>query len=194
MPTRGGRSYIFRLRIRYCSKFENPTPARTPAAIIDPTAIYPCFYLRNDRTDSCCCRNGKVTPDPGPVFHRFLDPAPGPKEKHRNPSESIPAPSYPWPPLLPTTNIKAKCSTEQMLSCRSQPERAMERIRTIFSFLLRNSSLSLLLSFTTTWPDPIQHQVKPLRALISRFWIHVQSTTLWSFHRTDPRHQRHFLP
>jgi len=48
--------------IRLFLKFENPTPVQTPATIIDPTVIYPCFYLRNDRTDSCYWRNGKVTP------------------------------------------------------------------------------------------------------------------------------------
>ena len=42
-------------------KFENPTPVQTPATI-DPTVIFPCFYLRNDHTDSCFCRNWKVTP------------------------------------------------------------------------------------------------------------------------------------
>ena len=43
--------------IRKFFKFENPTPVQTPATIIDPTVIYPCFYLRNDHTDSCYCRN-----------------------------------------------------------------------------------------------------------------------------------------
>jgi len=38
-------------------KFENPTPVQTPATVIDPSVIYPCFYLRNDHTDSCYCRN-----------------------------------------------------------------------------------------------------------------------------------------
>jgi len=32
------------------------------------------FFLRNDRTESCYCRNGKVTPDPVPIFHKFLTP------------------------------------------------------------------------------------------------------------------------
>ena len=36
-----------------------------------PTVIYPCFYLRHDHTDSCYCRNGKVTPDPGRFFTHF---------------------------------------------------------------------------------------------------------------------------
>jgi len=76
--------------IRLFFKFQNPTSVQTPATIIDPTIIYPCFYLRNDRTDSCYCRNGKVTPDPGLVFHKFLNPDldPGPKEKRRILSES----------------------------------------------------------------------------------------------------------
>jgi len=74
--------------VRLFFKFENPTPVQTPATIIDPTAIYPCFYLRNDHTDSCFSRNEKVTPDPGLVFHKFL--TPGPKEKRRILLESTP--------------------------------------------------------------------------------------------------------
>jgi len=53
-------------------KFENPTPGQTLATIVHPTVIYPCFYLRNDRTDSCYCRNGKVTPDAGPKEKRRI--------------------------------------------------------------------------------------------------------------------------
>jgi len=94
IPVRGDQSHFFRLRLRSCSiifeirvrlffKFENPTPVQTPAKIIDPTVVYPRFYQRNDRADSCYCRNGKVTPDPGPVFHKFLTPDPGLKEKRR---------------------------------------------------------------------------------------------------------------
>jgi len=74
--------------VRLLFKFENPTPVQTPAAIINPAVIYSCFYLRNHRTDSCYCRNGKMTPDPGPVFHKFL--TPGPKEKRRILPESTP--------------------------------------------------------------------------------------------------------
>jgi len=80
--SRGDHSHFFRFRLRSCSKFfesrrqfykfENPTPVQTPATIIDPTVIYPCFYSRNDRKDYC--RNGKVTPGPGPVFHKLLTP------------------------------------------------------------------------------------------------------------------------
>jgi len=60
--------------------------------IIHPTVIYPCCYLRNDRTDSYYCRNGKVTPVPGPVFQKFLTPGPDPrpKEKRRILPESTP--------------------------------------------------------------------------------------------------------
>jgi len=36
-------------------KFENPSPVQTPAAIIDPTVICPCFCLRKDHTESCYC-------------------------------------------------------------------------------------------------------------------------------------------
>jgi len=73
-------------------KFENPTSVQTPAAIIDPTVFYPYFYQRNDRTESCYCRNGKVTPGPGPIFHKFFTPGPdpGPKEKRKILPESTP--------------------------------------------------------------------------------------------------------
>ena len=59
--------------VREFFKFEKPSPVHTPATI-DPTEIYPCFYLRNDHTDSCYCWNWKVTPDP--VFHKILTPGP----------------------------------------------------------------------------------------------------------------------
>ena len=83
----------FWIRIQKFFKFENPTPAQTPTTIIDPIKIYPCLYLRIDHTDSCCCRNWKGTPGPGPFFHKFLTPVadPGPKEKRRILPESTPA-------------------------------------------------------------------------------------------------------
>ena len=82
----------FWIRVRQVFKFKNPTPVQTQATIIDQTAIYPWFYLRIDRTDSCYCRNGKVTPIPDPVFHKFLTPGPdlAPKEKSRIQPESTP--------------------------------------------------------------------------------------------------------
>jgi len=54
----------------------------------------PMFDLKNDHTHSCYCRNWKVTPDPGPVFAKFLTtgPDPGPKEKRRILPESTPDP------------------------------------------------------------------------------------------------------
>jgi len=55
----------FWIRVRLFFKYENPTPVQTPATIIDPTVICPCFYLGNNRTSSRYCRNWKVTPDPG---------------------------------------------------------------------------------------------------------------------------------
>jgi len=80
------------------SKFWNPCPAifqiwesdscQTPVAIINPTLIHPCFSSRNNPTDSCYCRNLKVTPDPGPIFPKFL--TPGPEEKLRILPESTP--------------------------------------------------------------------------------------------------------
>ena len=58
-----GSAYFSNLRIRLLLQI--------PATIIILTVIYPCSYLRNDHTDSCQCRNGKVTPDPGPVSQIF---------------------------------------------------------------------------------------------------------------------------
>jgi len=58
--------------VRKFLKFENPTPVQTPTKIINPTLIYPCFYLRNYLTDSCYCRNWKVNPDPGPFLPNFF--------------------------------------------------------------------------------------------------------------------------
>ena len=81
---------LVRIWVLQFFKFENPTPVQTPATIINPTLIYPCFCLRNDHTDSCCCWNWKVTP--GPVLPKFLTlgPDPGPKEKHRILPEATP--------------------------------------------------------------------------------------------------------
>jgi len=92
--TRGGRSHNlptallfqnFSIRVLQFFKFENPTPVQTPATTIDPTEIYPCFYLINDHTDSCYRRSWKATLDPSPFFYEFLTPHLGPKEKRRNP-------------------------------------------------------------------------------------------------------------
>jgi len=73
----------FWFRVRLFFKFENPPSVQTPTTTIDLNINYSCFYQKNDRTDSCYCRNRKVNPDPGPVFHKFLTPVPdpGPKEK-----------------------------------------------------------------------------------------------------------------
>jgi len=78
-----------KIRVQQFFKFDNPTPIQIPATIIDPTVIHPWCYLRNDLTDSCYCRSWKVTPDPGPIFPKFL--TPGPIEKHRILPESTPA-------------------------------------------------------------------------------------------------------
>ena len=80
-----------RIRVHQIFKFENPTLVQTPTTVIAPTIIYPCFYLRNDPTDSCYCGNWKVTQGSGPVFHKFLTPGPGPKEKRRILPKSNPA-------------------------------------------------------------------------------------------------------
>jgi len=63
-------------------QLDNSTLVQTPAIFIDPIVIHRCFYLRNDHTDSCYCRNWKVTPDPGPGFHNVLTPGAdsGPKQ------------------------------------------------------------------------------------------------------------------
>jgi len=63
------QNFWFRLQLFF--KFENPIPVQNPATIIDPTIFYSCFCLRNDCTDSCYSRDGKVTPVPGPVFTNF---------------------------------------------------------------------------------------------------------------------------
>jgi len=98
-------------------KFTNPTPVQTPASIMDPTVIYPCFYLRNDHADSSYCRNAKVTP--GPVFHKFLNQ--GPKEKRGILPESTPdlrIRCHPWQKpatrlfFIYTLPLDSKCITE----------------------------------------------------------------------------------
>jgi len=95
--TSGGRSHVLDSDSALVPKFFNPGPDRgsaifliwesdsvqTPSAIIDPTVICQCFYLRNDHTDSCYCQNGKVTPVPGSVFHKTWTPGPRPIVKCR---------------------------------------------------------------------------------------------------------------
>jgi len=60
----------FWIRIWLFFKFENPTPVQTPAAIIDLTVIHSCFYIRNDRSNSCQCCSGSG------FLENFLDPDP----------------------------------------------------------------------------------------------------------------------
>jgi len=96
---RGGRSHFFRLRLRSCSKtFESESGSGNLSNLririlfrLRLPSIQPkftnAFTLRNDRTDSCCCRNWrKLAPDP--FFHKFLTPAP---EERRILPESTPA-------------------------------------------------------------------------------------------------------
>ena len=40
-----------RIRNQQFFKFDHPTPVQTPATIIHPTEIFPCFYWRKDHTD-----------------------------------------------------------------------------------------------------------------------------------------------
>jgi len=80
--TRGGWSHFFRLRS--CSKILIPGQAIFQIWEFSSCSQsgynhrsnrnLPMNYLRNDDTDSCFCRNQKVTP--GTVFHKFLTPNP----------------------------------------------------------------------------------------------------------------------
>jgi len=103
-PTfRGGRSHFFRLRLRSCSKifwsgsesgsctFSN-VRIRLLFRLRLPSPIQPnlsMFLLKKWLHRRSYCWNWKVTP--GPFFHKFLTPAPGPKEKRRILPESTPA-------------------------------------------------------------------------------------------------------
>jgi len=79
----------FWIRVRQVFKFKNPTPVQTQATIIDQTAIYPWFYLRIDRTDSCYCRkSGKSDSDSGSGFPQIFDSGSGSgsERKKQNPA------------------------------------------------------------------------------------------------------------
>jgi len=96
---RSGLDRMQLLRIRIGLGLNNFTVrSALPATVIDPTVIYPCLYLRNDHTDSCYCRNWKVTPHPGPFFPKLLIPGPDPVlKKMQNPAgvdSSIPVWSH----------------------------------------------------------------------------------------------------
>ena len=100
----GGRSHFFRLRLHPVPKFLNQ--GQDPGLAIfqiwgsdscsdsgynhRSNRNFPMFFLRNGRTDSCSCRNGKVTLVSGPVFLKFFTPGPDPKEKRRILPESTP--------------------------------------------------------------------------------------------------------
>jgi len=93
---RGVLSHFIRLQLRSCSKIFESGSGNFSNLRIRPLfrlRNLPMFYLRNDRTDSCYCRNGKMTPDPDQVSHKFLTPVldTGPKEKRRILPESTPA-------------------------------------------------------------------------------------------------------
>jgi len=77
------QNFWIRVRVRLLFKFKNLAPVRTPATIINPTLIYPCFYLRNDDTDPCFCPNWKLTPDPGPEEKRRILPESPPVNRTR---------------------------------------------------------------------------------------------------------------
>jgi len=68
-----------------------------------------------------------------------------------------------------STKIKAKIVKAKMLSCRSQHQRAIERSKTICSFLL-----NLIVTapwFAAAWPGPNLAPTHSLRAQISHYWI-----------------------
>ena len=98
------QNFWIRVRVWQFFKFENLTPVQTPATVIDPTKIYPCFYLRNDHRDSCYCRNWKVTADPDPFFPKFVAPDPDPKEHAESAGVDSGTPD-PVPPLVCTQKI-----------------------------------------------------------------------------------------
>ena len=63
-------------------KLENPTLIKTPATI-DSTEIQKYLYLNVTfikTTQTAATAENKVTPDPGPFFHKFFIPAPGSKK------------------------------------------------------------------------------------------------------------------
>ena len=92
----------FWIRVWLFFKFENPTPDQNPVTIIDPIVIYSSICLRNDHTDSCYCRNGKVTSDPGPGFSQIFDSESGSghERKTQNPAGVESGTPDPVPPLF----------------------------------------------------------------------------------------------
>jgi len=135
--------FWIRIRVQQFFKFEKPCPVQTPATIIDPTVIYPCFYLRNDQTDSCYWRDWKLSPDPGPIFHKFL--TPGPKVKRRILPESTPAlriPSHLWSEVAMNPECRNWLRQDSVIffrnPCRTQSEKSVKKrtwIRSQFSIL-----------------------------------------------------------
>jgi len=106
------------IRVRLFIKLQNPTPVQTPATIIDPTVIYPCFYLRNDCTDSCYCRNEKVTQ----IFDS--DSGSGSERKTQNPA-GVDSGNPDPVPLLVRTCTWTECSLApyRVRTCTSQSVR-----------------------------------------------------------------------
>ena len=88
----------------------------------------PMFYLTNDNTDSCYCRNWKATPDPGPVFHKFL--TLGPKERCKILPESNPAIRIQYHLCFPlafahSSQVPLLCmSTSTLVPLQTRPSRA----------------------------------------------------------------------
>ena len=141
------------IQVRQFFKFENPTFVQTLATIIDPTVIYPCFYLKNYHTDSCHCQKWKVTLVPGPVFPKFYtpgpNPGPDPKEKCRILPESTPDPV---PPLA----IMGRWATH----CK-------HRLKLIISWISFHKMYSnLVLWFTFLWWNLIKKEKPYMKSSI----------------------------
>jgi len=103
--SRCDRSLFFRLRPAPVPKFLNPDPGPAILQIRESDSCsdsgynhrsnrnLTMFSPKKERRDSCYCRNEKVTPDPGPLFHKFLTlefEGSGSERKTKNPAESTP--------------------------------------------------------------------------------------------------------
>ena len=73
-------------------------------------------------TDSCCCRNWKVTPDPGPFFSQIFDSGSGSGGKTQNPAAVDSGYPDPVPPLINIwsgrTFFEIQSDPDRVLNCR----------------------------------------------------------------------------
>ena len=86
-----------RLGVRHFFEFENPTPVQTPATIIEPTEIYPCYYLRKDHT-LLILPKWKSDSRSGSGFSQVFDY--GSERKTQNPAGVDSSNPGPVPPLV----------------------------------------------------------------------------------------------